>query len=162
MTVKERNWPLYLHKMGQAASFNPEVFEISFLITKMGRCAPKNDHFGIYCSAATYHSPLFYSHPNGYRLQLVAKFISHCSWCLGESLNFRPSMSFIALASTDSKICSVSVDFYIMNGEYDANLKWPFEGQISVTLFNKEANSLHHKKENAIRVNIRVIRLHNC
>ena len=150
MTVKESNWPLYLHKMSQVASCNPEapvVFKIPFVIANTGRCVPKNVHNGMYCSAPTYHSPLFYSHPNGYRLQLVVKFISHCTWCLGESLNFRPSMSLITLASTDGKICSVSVDFYIMNGEHDGNLKWPFEGQISVTLLNKEADSLHHKKE---------------
>ena len=146
MAVKESNWPLYLHKMSQIALETPILFEIPFTITRKSRCAlGNNGHRGNYCFAPTYHSPLFYSHPNGYRLQLVAKFMCHCSWCLAGFLkSTNPSREIV---DTDGKICSVSIDFYIVNGEYDTNLKWPFEGQIAVSLLNKLADSNHLKKE---------------
>ena len=65
--------------------------------------------------------------------------------CLGDSLDC--STLPLTVANTDGEICSVSVDFYIINGEYDTDLKWPFEGQIAVTLLNKQTDSLHHKKK---------------
>ena len=52
----------------------------------------------------------------------IYKFISHCVWCVKES-----STRF--QIDADGKICSISIDFYIVNGEYDSDLKWPFEGQ---------------------------------
>ena len=121
MAVKESNWPLYLQKMSQISSFyveTPVVFEIPFTIARSEKCA-MNRHHGTYCSAPTYHSPLFYHHSNGYKLQLVANFICHCSWCLAESL--MNTVSSPTVWHTDGKICIVSVDLYIINGEYDTS-----------------------------------------
>ena len=106
-----------------------------------------NTHLDLYCSAPTYYSPSFYSHPNDYKLQLVAKLVCHCIWCLARFLNVVVIWPIDAITDTNSKICSISVDLYVTNGEYDANLKCPFKREIAVTLLNRQVDKDHIKKE---------------
>ena len=39
----------------------------------------------------------------------------------------------------------VSVYVYLMRGEYDSALKWPFQGDITIQLVNSNSNQYHHE-----------------
>ena len=47
----------------------------------------------------------------------------------------------------------VTIELYIMEGEYDAYLKWPFEKKVRVTLLNKRTDDQHHKIERYFKGN---------
>lgn len=70
-----------------------------------------------------WYSPCFLSHPQGYQLQLRVD-------CGGVM---------------DGKGSHLSVFVYIAKGEQDKNLKWPFEGSVTVRLIDQEG-FLHHEK----------------
>ena len=40
----------------------------------------------------------------------------------------------------------MSLYFYLMRGEYDDNLKWPFERTVSITLLNQLQDSEHQTR----------------
>ena len=133
------NWPLYLSKMVEISAiqpFVPIVFNISFIITKEYHASwsrGTSDKCRHYSSPLYYCSP-FYSCSNGYKLQLSAKVKCHCRDC------------------SDKKICkdsnkdklSLSIDVHVVEGEYNSQLKWPFNRTVSITLLNEEANDSHH------------------
>ena len=65
--------------------------------------------------------PAFYTHPNGYHMEL----------------------SVFANGDDDVKDTHVSVYAAILDGEYDAGLKWPFVGEVTVTLLNQLQDKNH-------------------
>ena len=70
-----------------------------------------------------WHSPSLYTHPQGYRM------------CLGVDAN----------GSGVGKDTHVSVFIFLMRGEFDKYLKWPFRGVITIQLLNQIEDKGHHK-----------------
>ena len=66
-----------------------------------------------------YYTRPFYTHPDGYKMQL-------CIWPYREN--------------------SISVYCHLMRGENDDHLKWPFIGSVTITLLNQRADSEHITK----------------
>ena len=71
-------------------------------------------------------SPPFYSHPQGYKM------------CL-------------EVASTNDQE-NLSVYVYVLQGEYDDELIWPFEGRVSVELVNWKEDKGHHEENFGINI----------
>lgn len=69
-----------------------------------------------------WYSPPFYSHANGYKL------------CINVYAN----------GWGGGKGTHVSVFVYLMRGEFDDNLKWPFCGDVSLELLNQLGDAEHH------------------
>ena len=69
-------------------------------------------------------SPPFYTHPQGYKM------------CL----------SVYANGSGKGEGTHVSVFAYLMRGEFDDHLKWPFQGYITVTMLNQLEDNNHTAK----------------
>lgn len=145
LTIKKErkiDWPLYLAKIS-AISFvypvAPVVLEVPFVVTRSTICSCGRS--GSWLTAKSHSSFPFYSHPNGYKLQLSAKLVNHCPACVMQYLK-APSMPPVNKLSN-----SVSVDIQLMEGEQDHELKWPFKRQISITLLSKLTDSNHHRIE---------------
>ena len=68
-----------------------------------------------------WYSPHFYTHPNGYKM------------CLCVDAN----------GSGSDEGTHLSVSVCLMKGEFDDQLKWPFQGKITVRLVNQEENKDH-------------------
>ena len=68
-------------------------------------------------------SPSFYTHPQGYRM------------CLDVYAN----------GDGDGKGTHISVFVYLMRGEYDNHLKWPFRGNIAIQLLNQIKDQSHYE-----------------
>ena len=76
LKLTANNQPSYFSKMAEFSDLHPVapvVFKASFNIRKQ---KVTNHH-----TAQPYHSQLFYSHPNGYKLQVKAEVICQCSNC---------------------------------------------------------------------------------
>ena len=71
-----------------------------------------------------WYSPPFYTHPQGYKM------------CLKVDAN----------GSGNGKGTHVSVYAYLMRGEFDNHLKWPFQGHITVAMPNQLEVSNHTTK----------------
>ena len=69
------------------------------------------------------YSPPFYSHPHGYKLCLIV----------------------YANGGDDYKGTHISIFAFLMRGDYDNNLKWPFEGNVTIELLNWNENSHHYR-----------------
>ena len=69
-------------------------------------------------------SPSFYTSPNGYHMEVIVD-ANGDGTCEGTH---------------------VSVFAYILGGRCDARLKWPFVGQVTVTLLNQLENDNHHTR----------------
>ena len=76
-------------------------------------------------SGEKWTSPPFYTHPQGYKMHL--EIITHSSSC-GNSAH------------------DVSVSAYLVKGEHDDQLQWPFEGDLIIELLNWRKNKGHHRK----------------
>ena len=74
-------------------------------------------------SNSSWYSPWFYTHPRGYKM------------CLRVDAN----------GYGVRKNSHVSVYLYMMRGEYDESLHWPFRGDITVQLLNQIGGSEHHE-----------------
>ena len=74
------------------------------------------------CSKSSWYSPSFYTHPHGYKM------------CLNVDAN-----GYGIGANSH-----VSVFVYMMKGEYDDDLKWPFRGDITIQLLNQMRDDDHH------------------
>ena len=72
----------------------------------------------------SWYSPPFYSHIGGY------------TFCIRVDAN----------GTGDGKGTHVSVYIYMMRGEYDDNLKWPFKGEVRVQLLNQRGDKGHIEK----------------
>ena len=82
----------------------------------------KMDKFQIHKdTSATWYSPPFYSHPRGYKM------------CLKVYAN----------GIGDDEDTYVSVYLYMMRGENDDNLVWPFQGEVTLTLLNQLEDKDH-------------------
>ena len=73
-------------------------------------------------SNSEWYSPPFYTHPRGYKM------------CLEVDAN----------GNGCGKGSHVSVFVFMMKGEYDDSLKWPFLGDITVQLLNQIENDARH------------------
>ena len=73
--------------------------------------------------SSSWYSPSFYTHPRGYKM------------CLRVDAN----------GYGVRKNSHVSVYLYMMRGEYDESLKWPFRGDITVQLLNQVEDRGHHE-----------------
>ena len=73
-------------------------------------------------SKSSWYSPSFYTHPRGYKMCVR---VEANGWRDGENRH-------------------VSVYLYMMQGEYDESLKWPFRGDITVQLLNQMRDGGHH------------------
>ena len=71
-----------------------------------------------------YYSPPFYTHPQGYKM------------CLRVDAN----------GNGNGKGTHVSIFAYLMKGEHDDQLQWPFEGEIVLELLNWRENRGHHEE----------------
>ena len=69
---------LYFPKMAEFSKLHsvaPLVLKASFYIKNYQNATS-------HCTAAPYQSQVFYSRPNGYKLQLSAEVVCHCSNCI--------------------------------------------------------------------------------
>ena len=66
--------------------------------------------------------PHFYTHPNGYKMSLRVD----------------------ASDTGDAKGTHISVFIYLVQGEFDDQLRWPFRGDIKIQLLDQEGGSGHH------------------
>ena len=73
---------------------------------------------------ARFSSPSFYTSPNGYHVQVKVD----------------------ASGQSKGEDTHVSIFVHILEGKYDSRLKWPFVGQVTVTLLNQLENDNHHTK----------------
>ena len=143
---KERkiDWSMYLSKMSAISLIYPVaplVLEVTFTIRSSSVVCKCGNHLLDSWSTNPYCSFPFYSHPNGYKLQLSAKLVRNCPKCVMQYVQ-SSSMPDGAMLST-----SVLVRIQPVDGEHDHELKWPFKKQINVTLLNKRGDKCHHKVE---------------
>ena len=71
-----------------------------------------------------WYSPPFYTHPQGYKM------------CLDVNAN----------GSGDGRGTHVSVFAFLMKGEFDDHLSWPFRGHVTVAMLNQMQDSNHTTK----------------
>lgn len=69
-------------------------------------------------------SPAFYSHPAGYKM------------CVG----------VVAGGDSVGRGTHVSLTVYLLPGEADSELEWPFRGTVTVRLLNERRDGGHHEK----------------
>ena len=138
---------LYYSKMAELSDINPVaplVLKASFQINRQDQYNAGNHY-----APQPYKSPFFYSYPNGYKLQLSAKVICHCSNCeppqeleaisveqwMRQSLMSHGlrSQSWLRSSHSVETKASLSVDLYIFKGEHDSQLKWPFKEKVTIT-----------------------------
>ena len=73
----------------------------------------------------SWYSPAFYTHVGGYKMCLS---IDPNGWSTGEDTH-------------------VSIFIYMMKGEFDSHLKWPFRGEITVELVNQKEGGKNHERK---------------
>ena len=71
-----------------------------------------------------WHSPAFYTHPRGYRMCIELHLCGH-----GDGLGTH-----------------VSIFTNIMQGPFDADLKWPFQGDVTVQIVNQAEEDNHQER----------------
>ena len=150
MSTREINWPLYLNRMSLIASVCPVapiILEIPFKVMQMSSLFKRDDFHSF---APTYNSPPFYSYHSGYKLQLSAKFAYQDSKAIAEYLEVFLDTTVSLVNKVNGKIYCVIIDLYIMDGEYDDHLKWPFEKEIIITRLNKQTD---HEVEKCFKGN---------
>ena len=79
-------------------------------------------------SSSSWYSPSFYTHPRGYKM------------CIRVDAN----------GNGDGMNNHVSVYIYMMRGEDDESLKWPFRANITIQLLSQVGGGGHHTKVIAI------------
>ena len=148
--MKENDWPLYISKMVEITAIKPVaplIYRVPLHIGQVhcnGCCerfrkAISHSHY----EALSYTSTPFYSHSNGYTMQLIVKLVCHCLDCR--------ERSFTLIRHSGSRredsgiIASLLIDFYLLQGEHDAQLTWPYESSATVTLLNEHKNECHQK-----------------
>ena len=123
---------------------------------------------GYHYTAKPYCSQSFYSHQNGYKLQLSAEIMCHCSdcrkpqkkvttqhqpsctyddaWMQGDMYNGfghmqqQPYNSDVSdyVSSYPRGYASLAVNLCILKGDNDSHLKWPFHEDITITMYHQE------------------------
>ena len=159
--MKENKWSLYVSKMAEITTIKPAtpplIYKIPLRITQVdcngscetnagGRYGFRRSMGGIrhtHYKASSYVSSPFYSHLNGYKMNLMVEFVCHCLDCREQYFGLLGRSS---VQHVDSNITSsILVDIYLLRGEYDAELKWPFECNATITLLNEQKNEDHQK-----------------
>ena len=72
----------------------------------------------------TWYSPSFYTHPRGYRMRIRV----------------------VANGMNTGRGTCVTVAVFLMRGEWDNYLKWPFRGEVTIQLLNQIEDKGHHKR----------------
>ena len=156
----------YFSKMEEFSNLHPVaplVLKASFEI-KMSFHSSMDSSY--HYSAKPYHSQSFYSHQNGYKLQLSAEIMCHCSDCRNPQKKVttkrQPSCTYDAWMEGDKcndfehmkqqpyisdkleygssyprEYASVAVNLYILKGDNDSHLKWPFQQEITITMYQE-------------------------
>ena len=146
----------------------PLVLKESFEITKHYCRKPVyttgKEH---YTCSKPYESQFFYSHPNGYKLQVSVEVMCHCSNCRSPQKKEQPPTHPYdewhgnayydaghrpqqAVHNSDvPSYCpggnvSLAVNLYIFKGDHDSELKWPFKEEITITMY-QENEYRHHR-----------------
>ena len=149
------NRSLYFRKMAEFSNLHlvaPLVLKASFYIEKQNYQNATN-----HCVAVPYQSQVFYSHHYGYKLQLSAEVVCHCSGCTKpqEKTNVQPTHEAfvrrvpLVLASNRSQYkqaraqISLLVNLYILKGDHDAQLKWPFLEKVTITAYQENEFNYH-------------------
>ena len=158
--MKENEWSLYLSKMTEIAAIKPAtsplIYKIPFRIAQVncngsceiaagGRYAFRRSLGGMrhsHYKASSYLSGPFYSHPNGYKIKFITEFVCHCLDCRERHFGL---VGHSSVQADSSITASVLVDFYLLPGECDTELKWPFEFDATITLLNEQINENHQK-----------------
>ena len=94
-----------------SGTYKPKV---EFTMTDFEQYRRDNDHW---------HSPHFYTHPNGYKM---------CLRVYPNGYVYGPG-----------KGTHLSVFVFLMKGEFDDQLKWPFQGEITIQLVNQKEDKDH-------------------
>ena len=159
----------YFSKMEEFSNLHPVaplVLKASFEI-KMSFQSRRGWSSGNHYTVKPYHSQLFYSHQNGYKLQMSAEILCPCSNCrksqkvathqltctYDESMqgdkyyDFFGHMQQQQFYNSDVSDCVSSyptgydllaVNLYILKGDNDSQLKWPFQEEITVAIYQKD------------------------
>ena len=174
----------YFSKMTEFSNANPVVpivLKASFKITVL----QEDDryyrpdygyHGGFGCSrvihhyiAESYHSQIFYSHLNGYKLQLSAECMCHCSNCRKPQKkaattiqSHQPTYPYDELQGVDANDIddatpsyhpgtemSFAVNLYLFKGDHDSQLEWPFKEEVTITMYQE--NDGNNRKGLAIK-----------
>ena len=150
---------LYFPKMAELSDINPVaplVLKASFQINREDQynagnyytAQPFYDQYDVedHYAPQPYKSPFFYSYPNGYKLQLSAKVVCHCSNCVKPPQEVVQPQYIWSRQSRFGPKPSLSVDLYIFKGEHDSQLKWPFKEKVTITTIRENDN--HSSVEN--------------
>ncbi|XP_064395997.1 TNF receptor-associated factor 5-like [Halichondria panicea] len=85
----------------------------------------KMNNFGKYKEKGKeFHSPFFHTHPEGYKMIIEIK-----------------GYGFLEHEGTHISVCT-----YLMKGEYDDQLEFPFQGTLKIELLNQLQNRNHHQQ----------------
>ena len=130
----------------------------------------KTDRSTNHCTAVSYQSHMFYSHPNGYELQLSAEVLCSCSICTdctkqearrtGKSkykyaeLVQPTTYAELVQPTTNEqqqkkpqkrsvKSTSFLVNMYLLKGDRDPQLKWPFVEKVVITAYQENENDCY-------------------
>ena len=158
----------YFPKMVEFSNADPVVpivLKASFEIA----ATKQNDHYqrtGFrnidHYAAKPYHSQLFFSHSDGYKLQLSAEVTCHCSNCrqpqqkAATAIQSQPQPTYpineweradayygvddfyVGPSYRPGRVTSFAVNLYIIKGDHDSQLKWPFKEEVTVTMYKKD------------------------
>ena len=162
---------MYFYKMVEFSDLHPvaplvlktslgikQVYIHSFNTFNMG----SHGNFNHY-TAKPYHSQFFYSHQNGYKLQLLAEIICHCPNCKnpqrktvqnplaypqnpwqGDGYN---GFGYVQQQADHTQsyhpegYFSVAVNLYVFKGDHDSQLKWPFKKEITISMYHENNNT---------------------
>ena len=109
---------------------------------------------------------MFYSHPDGYKLQLSAEVICHCSNCrkpqqkATTAIQSRRQQTWpdIEWQGTDmddfyvgpsyypGTVTSFAINLYIFKGDHDSQLKWPFKEKVTITMYQEIDHYYDHSR----------------
>jgi len=118
--VKQTNWSLYLSSLAVVATSIPEP--LSPVVLECKNYSTKLEDAKT--SNTCFFGRPFYTHIGGYKMQL------------GIHLNGRGT----------GKGSHISVSIYMMQGENDDHLTWPFTGNVKIILLNQKKDDEHFQK----------------
>ena len=155
---------IYFSKMAEFSNVNlvvPIVFKTSFEITLTQQTDPYQRSGVDHHTAKPYQSQFFYSHSHGYKLQLSAEVICHCSNCRKPLQKVptairnqyrrvnewqRPDAYdvddfYVGPSYCPGTVTSFAVNLYIFKGEHDLQLRWPFKEEVTITMYLNDDSS---------------------
>ena len=125
--MSDSNQPSSVSRQPAAVAGTSVVSEFQPPVYLTGKFKPANASFTMTQfdkhrrSNLQWYSPPFYTHPNGYKM----------------------CVRVYADGVSSGKGTHLSVYVYMMRGENDDRLKWPFTGDVTVQLLNQEEDSSH-------------------